>query len=136
MSNTEITVTAWKSWASIDRPGFDMFDEDKVVGGFGGFFKDGKTWAAYENHMPEPWRPYLRALRDDIRARRIREGGDWHQEHPNGCPVFSDGKVGMFSYRGWGDLMAATWCEPDGKPYHYMDFYMSCLVDRTAAGAP
>ena len=39
-------------------------------------------------------------------------------------PLFSDGKVATFSFRGWGDLMAAIWSEAEDKDYGYMDFYM------------
>jgi hypothetical protein len=48
------------------------------------------------------------------------------QEHQynSGVPVFSDGKVATYTYRGWGDLMAAIWATEEDKDYHYMDFYM------------
>jgi hypothetical protein len=32
--------------------------------------------------------------------------------------------VATFSYRGWGDIMAAIWSEEENKDYNYMDFYM------------
>ena len=45
-------------------------------------------------------------------------------------PVFDDGTVGSFSFRAWGDLMAAIWnTEENTNKYSYMDFYMGCLVD-------
>lgn len=65
-----------------------------------------------------------RQSRTQKRELGIREGGDWHQSDACGCPVFSDGTTALFSYRAWGDIMAAIWSEHDGKDYGYMDFYM------------
>ncbi len=48
--------------------------------------------------------------------------------------MFNDGTAGMFSFRAWGDLMAAIWAEHENRDYGYMDFYMdSCMpFDRKA----
>jgi hypothetical protein len=49
--------------------------------------------------------------------------GDEHQER---CvPLFDDGKVGLFSMRGWADLMAAIATVKDKKWHGYMEFYCS-----------
>lgn len=61
-------------------------------------------------------------LREQIIKLQIRSGGDWHQAE--GTPLFEDGTIGSFSYRAWGDLLAATWSEEDQVGYSYMDFYM------------
>ena len=39
-------------------------------------------------------------------------------------PLWSNGKVDTYSWRAWGDLMAAVWSSEDNKDYSYMDFYM------------
>ena len=58
----------------------------------------------------------------------LKQGGDWHQNDPKGVPVFNDGTVAMFSFRAWGDLMAALWAEHEDCDYSYMDFYMDCCI--------
>ena len=40
-----------------------------------------------------------------------------------GTPLFSDGTIGLFSFRAWGDLMAAISQSVDGKPRSYMSWY-------------
>jgi hypothetical protein len=112
--------------------------EDKPeapIGGLGGWFgfnpKTGEgvthTWADYIATWKEPAWPYAEALRDAIVAGRIWECGDWHQadvlSDGRGVPLFEDGTVATFSFRAWGDLMAAVWSEQLGRQYCYMDFY-------------
>jgi len=70
---------------------------------------------------------YAEAFRKEILSIGLWVGGDWHQ-HQGGVPLFSDGTVGSWSYRAWGDIMAAIWSEYYDKDYNYMDFY--CCVDR------
>jgi hypothetical protein len=91
------------------------------VGGLGGFFKDGMRWQDYAARNPGP---HYEALRLAIVERGLKRGGDWHQNSDDGCPVFSDGTSGTFTYRAWGDLLAAVWSEHEGRDYSYMDFYM------------
>jgi hypothetical protein len=48
-------------------------------------------------------------------------------------PVFDDGTVGGFSFRAWGDLLAAVWNTAEGTTkYSYMSFYMSLTTDSLA----
>jgi hypothetical protein len=100
----------------------DAVDKEETVGGLGGWF-DGHTWEDYINQaVPVEW-PYLEAIKSDV----LRTGrficGNQHQDDPNGVPLFDDGTVGMFSFRGWGDLMAAIATAQDGKSHNYMEFY-------------
>lgn len=62
-------------------------------------------------------------MRQAIIARGLRRGGDWHQNSAPGVPVFDDGSVATFTYRAWGDLLAAVWANADGRDYSYVDFY-------------
>lgn len=96
---------------------------DSGIGGFGGIV-DGWPWSRYEETFNEDGIEYIRALRDYIIENNIKRGGDWHQNSESGVPLFSDGTVAIYSYRAWGDLMAAIWGDIDGEPYSYMDFYM------------
>jgi len=110
-----------KKW--IARSNADSYPES--CGGWGGWFARGDRWATYIDEAEESKRPYLEALRADILKLEIQEGGDWHQRSEQGTPLFSDGTVGKFSFRAWGDLLAAIWSEHEQKDYQYMDFYMS-----------
>lgn len=112
-------------------------DKEQAVGGLGGWFgydkenRDGQKWGKAHhrwNDYIKIWkpevRPYLEAIRADVVARGIRLTGEQHQNDASGVPLFSDGKVATFSFRGWGDLMAAIWSEVEDHDYGYMDFYM------------
>lgn len=94
----------------------------------GGWFQDGMRWEDYYKELGEEARPYAEALRAEVLAKRIRHGGDWHQYSEEGIPVFEDGTIASFSFRAWGDFMAAVWSSADNRDYNYMDFYMDCLV--------
>ena len=94
------------------------------VGGLGGFFNfkaHGMRWNDYLAQMDEADHPRLEAIRRKVLADNIREPGDWHQRE--GYPVFDDGTIGSFSFRAWGDLLAAIWSEQDNLDYNYMNFY-------------
>lgn len=100
------------------------------VGGWGGGIQAGDRWNNYIIDIDKRYVAHHEALRRAIIVLGLRRGGDWHQNAPNGVPVFDDGAVGTFSFRAWGDLLAAVWAEFDGRDYSYMNFYMdSCLVD-------
>ncbi len=95
---------------------------DVSVGGMGGFV-NGHSFDEYEEEFPEGCHVYLRAIRDAVVKGRMRHGGDWHQN--GGAPIFSDGTVGSFTFRAWGDLLAAIWnTEENAAKYGYMDFYL------------
>lgn len=114
--------------------------KEKAVGGMGGWFNAGEfmsssnmdgspkitnqRWKDYLEAFQPRVHPYLEALRRWALKYRVRKGGDWHQHSDAGTPVFSDGKIASYSYRGWGDLMAAIWSEEENVNYAYIDFYM------------
>lgn len=93
------------------------------IDNMGGFFEPPMRWQDYLDQFDPANRPYFEAFRDFVLENRIKECGDWHQNSDNGTPLFSDGTVGLFSFRGWGDIMAAVWSTAENKDYHYMDFY-------------
>lgn len=113
---------------------------ESPLGGLGGWFGNnpaGKTneerwgarhtWADYLERKPPEARQYAEAMRDAIVAGRVWECGDWHQADTlsdgHGVPLFEDGTVATFSFRAWGDLLAAVWSEQLGRLFCYMDFY-------------
>ena len=107
------------------------YDENlpESVGGLGGWFNppfgdNSHTWQDFIDSWTPEGQEYIWAIRASVVANQIRRGGDWHQNDPNGVPVFSDGTCGSFSWRAWGDLLAAIWTDEDGVSYSYMDFYM------------
>lgn len=99
------------------------------VGGMGGFFnwdKKGMRWKDYIERFNDVAKPYLEAIRESVISLNIRKGGNWHQSSSHdGCPLFEDNTSATFSYRAWGDLLAAIWSEHEDKDYDYMHFYMS-----------
>jgi hypothetical protein len=68
--------------------------------------------------------PLLEELRRSIIANNIRCTGEQHQNGAVAVPLWSNGKVDTYSFRAWGDLMAAVWSTEENKDYGYMDFYM------------
>jgi len=96
------------------------------IGGLGGWFNfrdKGKRWADYLDIWTAPYQPYAEAIRKAVIEDNLTFGGDTHQQSMT--PLFSDGTVGSFSYRGWADLMAAIWSEEHNTDYNYMEFYMT-----------
>jgi len=108
-------VIKWVSWEEAEKmePSIDTT---------GGYFEDGMRWPDYR-YPTELSRPYIDALRAEIIEKNIRWTGVEHQNFPVGVPVFEDNSVATFSYRGWGDLLAAIWATEENKDYNYMDFY-------------
>lgn len=95
------------------------------LGGMGGFFQDGMRWPEYLACFKPEAHPDLEELRASILTHRIRCTGDQRQ-NAGGLvvPLWSDGTVDTYSWRAWGDLMAAVWSTADSRDYSYMDFYM------------
>jgi hypothetical protein len=113
-----IEVVDW-----IDYPKKGEYPENNA-GGLGGWV-DGESFEEYLEEYGSSVHPYLEAIRKDVVAKSLRLTGEQHQHHPNGVPLFNDGTVSLFSYRAWGDLMAAIWnSEEKTDQYQYMDFYM------------
>ena len=107
---------------------FDLADVVDI-GGWGGDFLKGHRWLDYLALVDAKLIDHFEALRHAILRRGLRRGGDWHQAAPDGTPIFDDGVVATFSFRAWGDLMAAVWVEEDNRDYWYMDFYMDCCIE-------
>jgi hypothetical protein len=93
------------------------------LGGLGGFFDVGMRWEDYLNIWKEEHHPRLESLRTAIIKNNIRCTGAEHQVSTISCPVFEDGTCASYSYRAWGDLMAAVWSSHDNTDYTYMSFY-------------
>jgi hypothetical protein len=112
-----------KEWIAYD----EMGDRKQSVGWMGGFFNwetKGMRWKDYLAHFDPAVHPYLEAIRESVLEHKICFGGDVHQQHPEGVPLFEDDTVAHFTYRAWGDLMAAIWSEAHDTDYTYMTFYM------------
>lgn len=105
--------------------GYDEIEDgfEQSFGCMGGFFDDGMRWKDYIDLVEPEYKSYAEALRKEIIEKGIRYNGSQHQNMPDGIPVFSDGTYALFSYRGWGDIMAAIWSEHEDTDYCYMDFY-------------
>lgn len=102
-------------------------DKEEACGGMGGWV-DGDNWEEYVKHLPHEELVYYEALRAKILTDGLKCGGDDHQT--DYIPLFSDGKIAGFSFRAWGDLLAAIYnTEENTEKYGYMDFYMSCLIE-------
>jgi len=114
-------VIGWVSYGSVEL--LDLPD-------LGGWIERGQRWSDYIDDIEAAKTPYFEALRQAILERGLRRGGDWHQNSAAGVPVFDDGSVATFTYRSWGDLLAAIWADADGLDYSYVDFYMDYNLAR------
>jgi hypothetical protein len=114
---TDIEVERWISYPESEG-------KTDALGGMGGYFSHGMRWDTYLGNISAAEVPYAEAVRREVIKNNIRMTGEAHQHGPAGVPLFNDGMVASFSYRAWGDLMAAIWSEHENKDYSYMDFYM------------
>lgn len=113
-----ITISKW-----VRAPRDDSaFHGENIIGGTGGCIEHGDRWGDLLSNDDPSVHPYLEA----IRASGVRICGDCHQHREGGSPIFSDGKQGLFSFRGWADIMAASAAEKTNTDHSYMDFYMGC----------
>ena len=101
------------------------------LGGMGGWFGTTETgwdaghrWKDYLDNYQAEVHPMLEELRRSIIEHKIRCTGMEHQNGVHAIPLWDNGRVDTYSYRAWGDLMAAVWSTEDDKNYSYMDFYM------------
>lgn len=118
-------VAGWHGYESAmdeKRP------ENQFVGGMGGWFKPGMRWRDLIKAAPKESAPWFEALRSAVLFSDIRHGGDWHQDSEFSVPMFDGGTVALFTYRCWGDVMAAIWSTQEDRDYSYMDFYMESMV--------
>jgi hypothetical protein len=99
-------------------------DKECTFGTLGGWFGENDTWQSYLEALEPEYRQYAIAVKDSVIERNHFITGEQHQYNDNGVPLFSDGTIGSFSFRGWGDLMAAIANCADGKPHQYMEYYM------------
>ena len=110
-------------WISYD----EAEDKTASVGWLGGWFGSEDDahdrWPDYLAHFEPEVHPYLEALKDDVLASGRFLTGAQHQDSDSGVPMFEDGTAGIFSFRAWGDLMAAIATVKDGKDHNYMEFY-------------
>jgi hypothetical protein len=113
---TKITVVDWVECG-------ENRDLPDLLGCLGGFFERGMRWSDYLERSDEKVHRHAEALRSAIIEKGIRKTGYWHQKSAHGVPVFSDGSIAEFSFRAWGDIMAATWAEKESRDYCYLDFY-------------
>jgi hypothetical protein len=123
-------------WAALKVTNFVCYDEassreDLGLGGMGGWFGEsergwdaGHRWKDYVESYNEEVRPALEELRKALIKHGIRCTGEQQQNRAEVCPLWSNGKADTYSFRAWGDLMAAIWSTEDNKDYSYMDFYM------------
>ena len=118
MSGEPVSVERWISYGEAEGL-------PESVGGLGGWFAEGNTWADLAAASSTESLPYYEALRDDVLASGRFICGDEHHLRCDGVPLFTDGTVGCFSFRAWGDLMAAIASIKHGPKFSYMDFYMS-----------
>src|SRR5882672_12317810 len=89
----------------------------------GGFFERGMRWKDYIDDYLEEDREMFESLRQEIVKNHIKITGEVMQYR--GCYIaeFNNGTLISFTWRAWGDLMAAVWSEHENKDYSYMSFY-------------
>ena len=105
-------------WISYD----ESEKHEASIGGLGGWV-DGEKWDEYIDGIRDDVKEYYEALRTAIVALGLHYTGAAHQDADDGVPLFSDDTIGSFSYRAWGDLMAAIWNTEEDGNYSYMSFY-------------
>ena len=79
------------------------------------------TWEDFIEGMDEETKAYAEAFKAYILEKNIKECAPWHQRI--GVPLFEDNTYSTFSYRAWGDIMAAIYTTEE-EPLNYMEYYM------------
>ena len=64
---------------------------------------------AHKGEGPEAWSDVEQAIVDEIRKKKYKFGGNYHQYGKSGCPIMNDGTTVMVSMRHWGDIMSRVW---------------------------
>lgn len=103
-------------WLSYD----EAHKKTESIGGSGGFFAEGMRWQDYIDELKPEQIPYAEAIRRAVVKNNIRDTGPWHQQQ--GVPLFNDETVGTFTFRAWGDIMAAIWSTEENKDYSYNSY--------------
>jgi len=114
-------VKEWIAYIDIEEY------KEAPCGGMGDWFnwkEKGQRWKDYIELCEPEAVPYLEAIRSSVLEKKLKITGQQHQFIENGVPLFEDNTVALFTFRGWGDLMAAIWSEEEDIDYDYMDFYM------------
>lgn len=87
----------------------DKKRKPKVIG-WTLYDKNQKSWEdAHKDDDPSAWSDVEQAIVDEIRKRKYKFGGNYHQYGASGCPIMDDGTTVMVSMRHWGDLMSRVW---------------------------
>lgn len=92
-------------------------------GGMGGFFDNGMRWKDYLDAWEEKGQEYAEACREYIIENEIKYTGMENQDSGKDCFLFDDNTFASFSFRAWGDLLAAIWSEAENTDHNYMHFY-------------
>lgn len=120
MDKTIIKVIDWINYDNTEKYEASIGSGSEIAISDTDYIK----WKDYINIINPDHKEYFEALRENITENKIQFSGEKHQNAKNGVPLFSDKTVGLFSFRGWGKLMAAIWSDIDNANYSYMDFYM------------
>ncbi len=87
----------------------DKKRKPKVIG-WTLYDKNQKSWEdAHPDATEEEWAEVEQAIVDEIRRKKYKFGGNYHQYGAGGCPVMEDGTTVMVSMRHWGDIMSRVW---------------------------
>lgn len=124
LTSIRIFVKEWTKMPNILKSSDLNTGMDIMFIETGGVVKSGDRWINYIDRFEDWQKPYIEALRLDIINRNIKITGKEHQQNSDGTPKFNNGKYGLFTFRAWGDLMAATWAEYEDRNYSYLDFYI------------
>lgn len=116
MESEKLHVARWAGWQETSKL-------PRSIDESGGWFDLGNRWQDYYKRVFDSNNEHIQALRKSVLDKQIRRSGEWHERSSEGTPIFSDGTTADFTWRAWGDFMAAVWSTADNKDYHYMDFY-------------
>ena len=111
----EIKFITWKE--ADGKPENDL-------GCSGGWFNAGMRWKDYKDAWKDEYHERLEELRTAIINNNIEFTGEEHQYGCKAVPLFPDGSVATYTFRAWGDLMAAIWSTVRDEDYSYMTYYM------------
>ena len=78
--------------------GWTLYDKNQV------------SWeSVHKDDDPSAWSDVEQAIVDEIRRKKYKFGGNYHQYGKSGCPIMEDGTTVMVSMRHWGDIMSRVW---------------------------